>query len=197
VFLHRTTQEVGPAPVDDEHVRGVATFTTTAGRHRWPCHTSLWELAQGWTSAAHTAPPDAGSGLDRLLIASAGTPPLDHQRTTVHDAECCYHEVVSLRPGTARHYLELVHAHREALAASFGWHLVGAFRTAMVHDSEAIVLWAVPTWGDWARWETAEAADPSVAIWRGHLDGVVRDWRATVMVAGQAGASTATRRAQR
>ncbi len=182
--------------MDGEHLRRVGRFTPVAGTFRWPRHTTLWELQHGWASVAHVAPLIAGSGIDRLLIASSRTPSLDEQRVAVGWAECCYHEEVALHPGTARRYLDLVHTHREQLAASFGWQLVGAFRTAMVHDTEAIVLWAVPTWDAWARWETAEVDDPSVAIWRGHLDGLVRDWRATVVV-DQPAASTATRRAQR
>lgn len=197
VYLHRTfSQPVGGGLMDGEHLRCVGRFTPVAGTYRWPSHISLWGLRHGWASVAHVAPLIAGSGVDRLLIASSRTPSLDDQRVAVEHAECCYHEEVALHPGTARRYLDLVHAHREELATSFGWHLIGAFRTAMVHDSEAIVLWAVPTWDAWARWETAEADDPSVAIWRGHLDGLVRDWCATVLVAAQP-ASTATRRAQR
>jgi hypothetical protein len=198
VYLHRTfSRSAGGGPMDGEHLRRVGRFTPVAGTFRWPRHTTLWELRHGWASGPHVAPPFAASGVDRLLIASSRTPSLDDQRVAVRQAECCYHEEVVLHPGTARRYLELVHTYREELAASFGWHLVGAFRTAMVHDTHAIVLWAVPTWDAWARWERAEANDPSVAIWRGQLDGLVTDWLATVLVAAESADSTATRRAQR
>src|SRR5690606_7838679 len=60
---------------------------------------------------------------------------------------------------------------------SFGLDLVGAFRVAMVNDSEAVVIWALPTWDTWARLERA---------WLGHGDEADRlaGWRSTALALG-------------
>ena len=48
---------------------------------------------------------------------------------------------------------------------SFGFQLVGAFVTAMVNDDEALLLWAVPEWDNWARFEDAHGVDSALTNW--------------------------------
>jgi hypothetical protein len=47
----------------------------------------------------------------------------------------------------------------------FGWKLAGAWETAMADDSECFVLWAVPTWEQWAAREQARRLDPDLGRW--------------------------------
>ena len=47
---------------------------------------------------------------------------------------------------------------RAALGAH-GWDLIGGFRTAMVDDDELLLLWAIPTWAEWAAGEAAPDDD--------------------------------------
>ncbi|WP_431939115.1 hypothetical protein [Nocardia grenadensis] len=48
----------------------------------------------------------------------------------------------------------------------FGWRLVGAWETLMTNDSEAFVLWAIPSWTQWAELEKALRTDPALSAWR-------------------------------
>jgi len=77
------------------------------------------------------------------------------------------------------------------VAERLGLRLVGAFRTAMVNDSEVICIWAIQTWDGWADVEMAYESDPGVARWRLQVQGLVRDWRNTLMCAApQSGLTT-------
>ena len=40
----------------------------------------------------------------------------------------------------------MIDEQRTEIGASYDWQLIGAYRHAFVNDSEAIVVWAVPTW---------------------------------------------------
>ena len=55
------------------------------------------------------------------------------------------------------------------LHGTHGWELAGAFRTAMVNDDEALLLWAIPTWRQWADAEqaTTTSSPPGAAAARG------------------------------
>jgi hypothetical protein len=39
--------------------------------------------------------------------------------------------------------------------SEFGWKLAGAWETALSDDSECFLLWAIPTWQEWADREKA------------------------------------------
>ena len=53
----------------------------------------------------------------------------------------------------------------------------------MVNDSEAIVLWAIPDWATWTRFEQAWSS-PSGALdaWRKTTLGLQADWRRILLV---------------
>jgi len=57
-----------------------------------------------------------------------------------------YHEIIQVVPGQAPTYLALLREHWLPVAERLGLQLVGAFRTAMVNDSEVICIWAIQTW---------------------------------------------------
>ncbi len=85
------------------------------------------------------------------------------------------HELVTVEPGTAADLLERA---RDAadLHARHGWELFGAFTTAMANDDEALLLWAIPTWQQWADGE----ADPALGAWRRGL--APRSWHRVLLV---------------
>jgi hypothetical protein len=205
-YNHHMTANFGRQAREERGLWCVGVFSTVGSTERWPQSTNLWEYADGWEGVAEhfsfeysnrehqdrslaawwaEAAVLRSGGFDRLLIPAHYSPTLAEMLADEVRGECYYHETVALEPGGARRYLELVEEHRLALAAMFGWRLVGAYRTALVHDSEAILVWAVPTWHDWARWEVAQESDPNVSIWRGHLHGLVRDWRNKLLVASE------------
>jgi hypothetical protein len=203
-YNHHMTANYGHLAREERRLYCVGVFSTVGSTERWPQSTNLWEYADGWEGVANHFQFEFGNsqhqdrnlvtwwaeaaklrsgGYDRLLIPAHYSPTLQQLLDDEVRGECYYHEQVTLEPGGARRYLEIVEEHRLALAELFGWRLVGAYRTALVNDSEAILVWAVPTWHHWSRWEAAQESDPSVSIWRGHLHGIVRDWRNKLLVA--------------
>ncbi len=205
-YNHHMTANFGREAREGRGLHCVGVFSTVGSTEAWPQSTNLWEYANGWPGvAAHfrtefsnprhqddvlvewwaAAAALRRGGYDRLLVPAGYSPSLAQLLADGVRGECYYHELVACVPGRARDYLELVERYRLALAEHFGWRLVGAYRTAMVNDSEALVVWAVPTWDAWAHWEAAQEADPSVALWRGHVRAFARDWRNKLLVASE------------
>jgi hypothetical protein len=89
---------------------------------------------------------------------------------------------VGLAPRTAPEFLNLVRDHAVAAYAQFGAQLVGAFETAMVDESECVLLWAFPTWASWGEFEAAQRADAAVMAWREQTRSLARTWHRMLMV---------------
>jgi hypothetical protein len=71
------------------------------------------------------------------------------------------HELVTVEPGRAPDVLDRARDSAD-LHARHGWDLIGAFTTAMTNDHEALLLWAIPTWQQWAEGEE----DSELEKWR-------------------------------
>jgi hypothetical protein len=128
-------------------------------------------LEKWWAQAAELR----SGGVDRIMVPAPwarGIEALcaDGVRGTVYA-----HEFVTVEPGRAAAVLERA---RDAsgLHARHGWELVGAFTTAMAADHEALLLWAIPTWPQWA----AAEADADLARWRRGLG--ARTWQRVLLV---------------
>ena len=65
------------------------------------------------------------------------------------------HEMMRVSTGTAEDFLSLVAEHATDAYAAHGWELVGAWRTAMHDDAECVLIWAIPSWEQWAELEKA------------------------------------------
>jgi hypothetical protein len=93
---------------------------------------------------------------------------------------------VRLPAGAAPDFLAAFREQAVPALEAFDLDLVGAFRVAMVNDSEAIVIWAVPDWATWARVEQAwlgEGDDADLlAGWRKTTLGLGADWRRSLLV---------------
>ncbi len=50
----------------------------------------------------------------------------------------------------------------------FGWQLAGAWETFMSNDSECFVVWAIPTWEQWAALEGEQRRNASMKEWVSH-----------------------------
>jgi len=207
-YNHHMTANFGATARQERGLLCVGVFSTVGSTERWPQTMNLWEFTGGWDGVAANfrhefsrpqhqdtsleswwadAATLRSGGYDRLLVAPDWSPTLDELIADPPPAECHYHELVQLEPGCVGPYLELVATQREERAQQFGFSLVGAWRTAMVNDSEAVVVWSVPTWEHWAAWEAAQLpAGPRhehVATWRRVTAPLVIDWRSKLMVA--------------
>ena len=92
-----------------------------------------------------------------------------------------YHEVVQIVPRRAGAYLSMLEQEWLPVAERIGLRLVGAYRTAMVNGSEAVVIWAMEDWDTWAAIEVAYEEDDEVARWRDRTSRVVVDWRSKLL----------------
>jgi hypothetical protein len=207
-YNHHMTANFGRIAREERGLLCVGVFSTVGSTERWPQTMNLWEFTGGWDGVAANfrhefarpqhqdaslepwwaeAASYRSGGYDRLLVAADHSPTLADLLADPKPAECHYHELVVLRPGAAPEYLALVAEHRQALATEFGRSTLGAWRTALVNDSEAVLVWSIPTWEHWARWESAQtpgdARHPGVAAWRERTGDLVCDWRSKLMVA--------------
>ena len=103
-------------------------------------------LAKWWAAAADLR----AGGFDRLLVPHPETLGIEALCATGTTGEVYAHELVTVRPGAARPFLDSALSESEAVRKRYGWRLVGAWRTALRDDDECVLLWAVPTWEAWA-----------------------------------------------
>lgn len=170
-------------------------FSVVGSTGRWPQVVNLWEYAS-WDDVAHNFSVElvgAGhrdpmlaewweraaqfrtGGLDRILVAHERSPGIEQWSARGGTGAVAYlHEIIRTAPGRARAACDTVvetaaDQHREHAIT-----LVGAFRTALRSDDEVIVIWAVPDWDSWARYEAMvdERGVLHSAPWRG-LDGPI------------------------
>ncbi len=209
-YNHHMTANFGHIARIERGLLCMGVFSTVGSTEQWPQTMNLWEFQGSWDGVARNfrhefstpthqdaslAPwwRDAAGLTQRRLRPTVGgrrlVPTLAQLLTANNPAECHYHELVALVPGSAADYLEAVRIERVALAAEFGWSLVGAWRTALVNDSEAVLVWSIPTWEQWGAWEAAQAPGagrhPGVTAWRSGTAAMVRDWRSKLMVASE------------
>ncbi|WP_037366452.1 hypothetical protein, partial [Nakamurella lactea] len=170
---------------------------TVGSTERWPQVVNMWEL-DGWAGLAGnfahelshdsmqdpelaswwaTAKSYRSGGLDRIMLPAEYSPTIDELCSAPTESVCYLHELVSLRPGAATEYLGRVGQHWVGQAGEQELGLVGAFRTAMVNDSEALLIWSVPSWPQWAVIEEFLDGSAQVRSWRRRSSDLVLDWR--------------------
>ena len=69
-----------------------------------------------------------------------------------------------------------------AAVRACGLELVGAYRVAMVNDSECVVMWAAPDWATWAEFEQQWHDGGALAAWRKETLEMRADWRRILLV---------------
>ena len=151
----------------------------TSFRHEFN-HATLQDpfLAQWWAQASRYR----RSGVDRLMIPAPWTRTIEELCADGVRGECYAHELIRVRPGEARPFLERVRDGGAPLAERHGWVLAGAWTTAMADEDECVVLWAVPTWTAWAAYEQAHTTDDDVRKWLSDLRDVVTSWQRILLV---------------
>ena len=186
-YMHHMTANFSPMAQEQRNQLCYGVWGTVGTTRRWPEVVNMWEedgwhgmassfrhefnhptlqdpaLAAWWKRAAQFR----SSGTDRLLMAAQWTRTIDELCADGVRGECYAHELVTLRPDTAWHYVDdLVREHAAPLYSRFGWELAGAFVTAMRDESEAILIWAIPSWEQWADFENAQRTDSAARAWR-------------------------------
>ncbi len=135
-------------------------------------------LAEWWAAAASLR----RGGVDRIVVPEPWTRSIETLLAEGVRGELYAHELVKVQPGMASQFLVALHDVAVPAMRGLGAENVGAFRVAMVNDSECVVLWALPDWATWAAIEQAWSAGGPLDEWRKTTVGLGADWRRTLLV---------------
>ena len=201
-YMHHMTANWGPIGRTERNMLCVGVWATVGSTERWPETVNMWEL-DGWHGLAANfrhefsgqklqdpslerwwaeAATYRRGGFDRILVPAPYTPTIEEALERGIHGEVYQHEVVQVVPGQARTYLSLLEQEWMPVASRLGLQLLGAYRTALVNDSEVIVISAIDTWERWADIAAAYDDDMSMARWRRRIADVVVDWRGKLLV---------------
>jgi hypothetical protein len=169
-YMHHMAANWSPLAQEQRHQLCYGVWGVVGSTGRWPQVVNIWEedgfeglaksfrsefgnailqdpaLAKWWAAAADLR----SGGFDRLLVPHAETLTIGELCAAGVTGEVFAHEHVTVRPGTARQFLDGVLAGAEQARERCGWQLAGAWWTAMRNEDEAVLLWAIPTWESWA-----------------------------------------------
>lgn len=201
-YMHHMTANWSPIAQKERNQLCYGVWGTVGTTRRWPEVVNLWEedgfdglassfrlefnnatlqnpsLAAWWARAASFR----RSGIDRVLVPAPWTRTIEELCRDGTRGETYAHELVQVRPGTAWDYVELVRQEGADVLGRFGWQLIGAFVTSMRNDSEAILLWAIPQWEQWAELEKAQRTDKGLVDWRARQSTLAIDWERCLLV---------------
>ncbi|CAN5457324.1 hypothetical protein BH10ACT3_BH10ACT3_11080 [soil metagenome] len=175
-YQHHMTANWSPEAGPLRRQRCFGVFSVVGSTGRWPQVVNLWEY-DSWDDLAHNFQVElvgAGhrdpmlsewwakaaefrtGGLDRILVADETSPGIEQWCEQGGTGAVAYlHETIRTAPGHAREVCSSMVGPVVSELAPYGLRLVGAFRTAMRAEDEVIVLWAVPDWETWGRYEAA------------------------------------------
>ena len=135
-------------------------------------------LAKWWAAAAELR----RGGFDRVVVPEPWSPTIEELTSAGVSGVVYAHEVVTgtdrVGAGVPRHAGRGRRARRWNRS---GLRCVGAYRVAMINDTEAIVIWALPSWEAWGHFEQAWDGSP-LAAWRARLVTLNADVQRTLMV---------------
>lgn len=136
------------------------------------------ELEKWWNKAEAMR----RGGFDRLLAPAASSPSIDEVIARgIVGWEVFRHEYISLVPGEARNFLEAVEGEWASVLKSLGVELIGAYRTLLRDDSEAILISAVRDWEAWAAAEAEIDRGEAGQRWRAKIRKIAPQTRTELM----------------
>jgi len=180
----------------------VGTWQQSGSTGAWPKVVNLWEMS-GWEQWAEglarqytrasgqeaslkkwwgEALRHRSGGFDRILVPAAFSPTRADLVSAGLKGVGCLQEIATVKPGTAPDYLAAVGRRRRAVMQRRGLALLGAFHTAM-RDTEAVVLWNVPTWAHFTEYLAAVETRRSERAWQTAARRWRVDYRETLLVA--------------
>lgn len=185
-YMHHMTANWSPIGQEERNQLCFGVWGTVGTTGHWPQTVNMWEedgfdgLAAGlghetgrpnlqdvklekWWKEAATY---RRGGFDRVLIPAPWTRTITELCADGVKGITYAHETYRLAPGGADDFLSVVRDVAVPAVAPFGLELVGALKTSMRADSECIVIWAIPSWAQWAEFEKAVYADPGLRAWR-------------------------------
>ncbi|HEX4491868.1 MAG TPA: NIPSNAP family containing protein [Acidimicrobiia bacterium] len=188
-YMQHMTANWGPIGRAERNMLCFAVWGTVGSTGRWPEVVNLWEL-DGWEGLAanfeHELTPGSmqdeslakwwavaaelrRGGHDRIVVPEPWSPTSEELTSAGGAHAVAYaHEMVTLPVGGARAFLDDLRQVGVPAVESFGLRAIGAYRVAMINDSEAIVIWSIPDWETWIAYERAWD-DGSLRAWRARL----------------------------
>jgi hypothetical protein len=200
-YMHHMTANWCPVAREERNQLCFGVWGTVGSTGRWPEVVNMWEL-DGWDGLvanfahelSHAGLQDpslaewwsvaAGlrrGGVDRIVVPEPWTRSITELIADGVRGELYAHELVTLPAGRAPDFLAALRDEGMVAVSAHGLTLVGAFRVAMVNDSECIVIWAVPDWPTWARFEQAWLRR-DLGAWPATLLDLAATWRRTLLV---------------
>lgn len=172
---------------------------------KWPTALNLWE-SEDWQGMARNFAHETGhqelhdpslrawiadaqkyrsGGFDRVLISADFMPSLEEliADPAVLSAKAFHHEIVKTAPGRVGDYLNHARDLCRPAAETHGGRLVGAFRTAMRRDAEAILIWSLPDWPAWGSFQEMLHA-PGSPWWGGKGPDLALGYEAFLLCSG-------------
>jgi hypothetical protein len=180
-YMHHMTANWSPNAQEERAQLCYGVWALLGSTGAWPQTVNMWEHT-GWSGLADSfavegvgrgaqdprlerwwakAAEFRRGGFDRIMVPAPWTRGIEQLCADGVRGEVYAHELVRVTPGGASDLLERARDAAE-LHGTHGWQLAGAFRTAMANDDEALLLWAIPTWRQWADAEQ----DDKLATWR-------------------------------
>ena len=179
----------------------VGTWQQSGSTGAWPRVVNLWEMAgwDGWAKilahqyGSHGAQPPAlrrwwtaatrfrSGGFDRILEPAPWSPTRDELIGRNVRGLAFVQEIARCRPGAADDYLDAVQREWVPLAAERRLTVAGAWRTAM-RESEAVLLWCLPTLADFTRHLSDVRTAPETRGWVDRARTWRIDYRETLLV---------------
>jgi hypothetical protein len=162
-YMYHMTANWSPTAQEERHQLCYGVWGVVGSTGRWPQvarsfghelgHRDLQDpkLAAWWAAAAELR----AGGADRLLVPAPWMPTIEQACAAGIRGDVYAHEQIAVPRGSSARYLEFVRREAVPVMSEFGWKLAGAWETALVDDSECFLLWAVPTWQEWAERESA------------------------------------------
>lgn len=210
-YMHHMTANWSPHAQEHRNQLCYGVWAVLGSTGHWPQVVNIWE-EQGWDGLAESfdnetvgegiqdpflahwwaeAKEYRRGGFDRILIPAPWTKTSEELCAASATGALYAHELVKLRPGSPSEFLDMARDQAQPMLKEFGWNLVGAFRTAMVNDDEALLLWAIPSWHAWAQAESVQALGSGatgfaprtdLTEWRAGLADLVTSWHRILLV---------------
>jgi hypothetical protein len=188
-YMHHMTANFSPAAQEDRKQLCYGVWGVVGSTGRWPQVVNIWEedglsglatsfrhefdhpslqdpkLAKWWARAAEFR----SGGTDRLLAPAPWTRTIDELCADGVTGETYAHDHVRVPPGRSAEFLDTVRTEGVPALKGFAWELAGAWETLMLDESECFLLWAIPTWEDWAEVERGRRSHADLRPWRGRI----------------------------
>jgi len=185
-YMHHMTANWSPIAQAEREQLCYGVWGVVGTTRGWPQVVNLWE-EQGWDGLAssfrhefnHPGLQDPKlakwwaeaqnyrrRGDDRVLVPAPWTSTIEELCAAGVTGECYAHEQVTVPAGRSGTYLEEIAQRGRPHYEKHGWQLIGAWETAMVGETEAFLLWAVPSWEQWGAFEADERGYGPLRTWR-------------------------------